>query len=281
VAKLLHAYEWRSVGWGKSLVRMCFLLMVGTAAAQWRPLETPVVETLPTGRVDWTAGVVHSTGRAPAAGREAASATPVEAAIETARQQLHQTLAQLQLDAARTVGSVVQMMGEKQQRLATLVAQAEVIETRYLPRGAVESTVQLPLFGRFTALLWPDMTAPADTAGLVGDTVHTGIIIDARGLAVHQALFPQVFDEDGHPLYTPARVRTEMAQQRGYMVYATAFDSPQLEPRVGKNPLVIRARRVADGRRVDVIVHQADALQLQRSPALQTLLSQCRIVIVR
>ena len=259
---------------------MCFLLMVGTAAAQWRQLETTVVETVLTGRIDWTAGLVHSTGRAPAAGREAAPATPVETAIETARQQLRQTLAQLQLDAARTVGSVVQGTIETQQRLATLVARAEVVETRYLPRGAVESTLQMSLFGQFTALLWPEMTTHADTAGLAGEAVHTGIIIDARGLAVHPALFPQVFDEEGRTLYAPARVRAEMAQQRGYMVYATAFDSPQIEPRVGKNPLVLRARRVADGGRVDLIMHQADALQLQRSPALQTLLSQCRVVIV-
>jgi hypothetical protein len=201
-------------------------------------------------------------------------------AIETARQQLYQTLTQLQLDAARTIGSVVHMTAEKQQRLATLVAQAEVIETRYLPRGAVESTVQMPLFGQFTALLWPDMTAQADSAGLAGEAVYTGIIIDARGLAVQRALFPHVFDEEGHTLYAPARVQAEMAQQRGYMVYATAFDSPQIEPRVGKNPLVIRARRVAHDGRVDVIVYQTDALQLQRSPALHTLLSQCRVVIV-
>jgi hypothetical protein len=280
VEKLMSVCQWWIAGWGKSLGFMCFLLMVGTVAAQWRQPETPVVETLPTGRIDWTAGLVYSTGRVPAAGGEAVPATPVEAARETARQQLHQTLVQLQLDAARTVGSVMQTTGETQQRLAILVAHAEVIETRYLPRGAVESTIQMPLFGQFTALLWPAMTAQADTAGLAGETVHTGIIIDARGLAVHQALFPQVFDEEGRTLYAPTHVRAEMAQQRGYMVYATAFDSPQIEPRVGKNPLVLRARRVADGGRVNLIMHQADALQLQRFPALQTLLSQCRVVIV-
>jgi hypothetical protein len=110
--------------------------------------------------------------------------------------------------------------------------------------------------------------------------VHTGIIIDARGLAVQQALFPQIFDEEGRALYAPARVQAAIAQQRGFMVYATAFDSPQIEPRVGKNPLVVRARRVADHGRVNLIIHQADALQLQGSAMLRSLLGQCRVVIV-
>jgi hypothetical protein len=254
--------------------------VLGTAAAQWRQPEATVVETLPTGRIDWTTGLAHSTARVLAASPEAMQATPLEAAIAMARRQLRETLAHLQLDAARTVGSVVQGTVEKQQRLDALVAKAEVIETRYLPRGAVESTIQLPLFGPLTTLLWPDIPVPADPAGLVGDMVHTGIIIDARGLAVQQALFPHIFDEEGRTIYAPASVRAELAQQRGYIVYAPALDSPQIAPRIGNNPLVLRARRVADRNRVDMILQQADVLQLQRSPALQSLLSQCRVVII-
>jgi hypothetical protein len=197
-----------------------------------------------------------------------------------ARQRLHETLSQLPLDATRTVGSVVQDTVEKQQHLAALVASAEVIETRYLARGDVESTVQMPLFGSFTAILWPEALAPAAPLEVAAEAVHTGIIIDARGLAVQRALLPQIFDEEGHTLYAPAGVRVDMARQRGYMVYTAALDSPHLEPRVGNNPLVLRARRVADRRRVNLIMQQADALQIQRSPALQSLLAQCRVVIV-
>jgi hypothetical protein len=197
-----------------------------------------------------------------------------------ARQQLHDTLSHLHLDATRTVGSVVQGQVDKQQHLAALVASAEVIETRYLPRGDIESTMQMPLFGSFTALLWPEQLPQTETVEVATAAVHTGIIIDARGLAVQQALFPHVFDEAGHTLYAPAKVPLEMARQRGYMVYAAALDSPQIEPRVGKNPLVLRARRVADSGRVNLIMQQADALQLQSSPALQSLLTQCRVVIV-
>jgi hypothetical protein len=43
---------------------------------------------------------------------------------------------------------------------------------------------------------------------------------------------------------------------------------------------VLRARRVADRTRVNLVMQQADALQIQRSTALQFLLAQCRVVIV-
>jgi hypothetical protein len=137
----------------------------------------------------------------------------------------------------------------------------------------------MSLFGPFTALLWPEPLAPVETAEPAAEAVHTGIIIDARGLAVQPALLPQIFDEEGHTLYAPAVVRVDMARQRGYMVYAAALDSPQIAPRVGNNPLVLRARRVADRSRVNLIIQQADALQIQRSTALQSLLAQCRVVI--
>ena len=272
--------QWLSVGWVQSLCFIYLIVLVGTSAAQWQQPEAVVVETLPTGQVDWTAGLVRSTARAAAASRAAVPATTLTTAVETARQRLRETLTQLQLDATRTVGSVVQGTVEMQQHLAALVASAEVIETRYLARGDVESTVQMPLFGAFTALLWPEPLAQVETVAPAAEVVHTGIIIDARGLAVQQALLPQIFDEAGHTLYAPTEVRVEMARQRGYMVYATTLDSPQIEPRVGKNPLVLRARRVADRTRVNLIMQQADALQLQQSPALQSLLAQCRVVIV-
>jgi hypothetical protein len=271
---------WLSSGWGAGLGLACFFLMLGTAAAQWRQSDAVVVETLPTGRVDWTAGLVYSTAQAVPAARGGVHASALEMAIDMARRQLRETLMQLHLDAERTIGSVVQDTVEQQQRLATLVANAEVSETRYLPRGGVESTIQMPLFGPFTALLWPQMPTAADIVEPAGDVVHTGIIIDARGLAIQQALFPQIFDEEGQALYAPARVRAESAQQRGFMVYATAFDSPQIEPRVGKNPLVLRARRVVGRGRVNLIIYQTDALQLQGSAVLRALLGQCRVVIV-
>jgi hypothetical protein len=202
------------------------------------------------------------------------------AAVQTARQRLLETLGRLRVTAERTVAETVQGVPEKQQELAGLVAEAEVIATRYLPQDTVESTVQLPVFGRLTLLLWPDAATAVGPGALPPDGVYTGVIIDARGLAVRPALFPRLLDEGGQTLYTPTQVDATIAAQRGYMVYASAVDSPQLEGRVGKQPLILRARRVLGPARVDLVVNQPDAAQVQNAEALRLLLRQCRVVIV-
>jgi hypothetical protein len=53
-----------------------------------------------------------------------------------------------------------------------------------------------------------------------------------------------------------------------------------MEVRVGKQPLILRARRALGPARVDLVLSAADAAQLQHSEALRQLLMQCRLVIV-
>ena len=75
--------------------------------------------------------------------------------------------------------------------------------------------------------------------------MHTGVVIDARGLAIQPALFPKIMDERGQTLYAPESVDREAAVQQGYVAYAKAFDQAPAQARVGEHPLVLRALRVA------------------------------------
>jgi hypothetical protein len=153
------------------------------------------------------------------------------------------------------------------------------VQTRYLPQGAVESTVQIPLFGRLAALVWPETTAAAVPAAEATSGVYTGIVIDARGLALQPAVFPRIFDEDGQVLYAPESVQAEVAMQWGYVAYTRVLDSAQVESRVGKNPLLLHARRTAGPARVDVIMSREAGPQLQHA-AIRLLLAHGRVIIV-
>jgi hypothetical protein len=206
-------------------------------------------------------------------------ASAFAAAAQVARQRLLTAVGQLRLDAGHTVESALQEARDKRQALATLVAAAEVVQTRYLPQGAVESTVQVPLFGRLAALLWPEVVAASAPAAEATSGVYTGIVIDARGLALQPALFPRILDEDGQVLYAPESVQAEVAMQQGYVAYTSVMDSPLVESRVGKNPLLLRARRTAGPARVNVIMSRADGPQLQHA-AIRLLLAHGRVMIV-
>lgn len=266
-------------------VMVSFLLTagLGIAAAQWR-FQTTVVEKLAAGEVDWTTGVVRSRARSSATEQTGASpsqhAAAYAQAVQAAQRHLLAALLQVRLDAERTVGNVLQEAADKRQQLAALVAEADVVQTRYLPRQGVEVTLQMALSGRVTSLVWPATAAAAGTSGETADAGYTGVIIDARGLAIRQALLPEVRDEAGETVYAPARVSTTAAVQRGYVVYTNALDHPQVAPRVGEHPLIIQARGVAGEERVNVLIRRSDAEIIHQSPTIRRLLERCQILIV-
>jgi hypothetical protein len=260
------------------------LLVAGTVAAQWWNPDTPVMETMPAGHIDWTAGLVFSSAQASVVAQEGPTssrwARAFAAAVHAAQQRVLETLKQLPLDANRTVDSVLRDSAETQQALEMLVTEADVVRTQYLPRDFVEVTLQASLFGRLTSLVWPAPLTNSAPVHEASDGVYTGIVIDARGLAIRQALFPRILGEDGQTIYAPPHVDAAIAAQRGYIVYTKTLNSSLAASRVGTNPLVIRAHRVAGPSRVDLLIRRTDVAVLQRSAATRLLLNHCLVVIV-
>lgn len=264
-----------SLGWALGLLLAC----TGLALAQFASTDTRVTETLTHGKVDWTDGLALSQGSATGATRRGAAVGTGHAAFQAARQSLGRLLGQMRLDATQTLGQAMQAGAVSPQALDGVFEQATIAATQYGAGGAVETTVQLPLAGALTALLLPAggaQTAPEPTT----EAVHTGVVIDARGLAVQPALLPHIIDEQGQPLYTPALVEREAAIQQGYVAYAKAFDQPPLPARIGNQPLVVRALRVTGTARVDVVLSMAEAARLRDYAATRRLVRQCRVLIV-
>jgi hypothetical protein len=194
------------------------------------------------------------------------------------------------------LGPAVLQAESQRHALEALIAQATVVETRYLSGGTVETAVQLPFAGRLTAMLLAPSpaTASAEGAQLNGrpssaarpdsasssEAPHTGVVIDARGLAIQPALLPRIVDESGQSLYAPEVVDVEAAVQQGYVAYAKAFDQAPAQARIGERPLVLRALRVAGDSRVDLVLSQAEATRIRDYAATRRLVRQCRVLIV-
>ena len=282
--------------WGIRVGLLWLLALAGTAAAQWWQTDVRVVETLPGGQVDWTEGAVLSRGSATGTTLRGARALTDQAAVQAARQGLGGALAQVRLDARQMLGPTLLQAEAHRQALEALIAQAAAIETRYLPGGTVETTVQLPFAGQLIALLLlpSPATASAEGAQLHGrpssvvspdgeprsEAVHTGVVIDARGLAIQPALFPRIVDESGQSLYAPEVVDVEAAVQQGYVAYAKTFDQAPAQARIGERPLVLRALRVAGDTRVDLVLGNAEATRIRDYAATRRLVRQCRVLIV-
>jgi hypothetical protein len=204
----------------------------------------------------------------------------MQAATQAAQQGLLRMFDQVRFDAKQMLGQVVRQAEASRQALEVLVAQTTVVETRYFPRGMVEAAVQLPFAGQLTALFLPVVSAGTSNGEPRTEAVHTGVVIDARGLAIQPALFPQIVDERGQTLYAPESVDREAAIQQGYVAYAKAFDQAPAQTRVGERPLVLRALRVAGEARVDLVLSDAEATRIRDYAATRRLVRQCRVLIV-
>lgn len=73
-----------------------------------------------------------------------------------------------------------------------------------------------------------------------GTKSYTSIIVDARGLDIEPALYPQIFDSEGHLLY--GATSTSFIQGYPTMVaYARSLERAYELERAGEHPLVIKA----------------------------------------
>ena len=267
-------------GWRSAITVLGLLVLASAAAAQLFATEVRVTETLAPGHVDWTEGAVLSRDSATGLARRGAAVAAMQAATLVARHGLLRVFTQVRFDAQQMLGQTVRPGEAPWQALEALVTQAVVVETRYLPGRVVETAVQLPFAGQLTALLLPASSAgtPDDEPRI--EAVHTGVVIDARGLAIQPALFPRIVDERGQTLYAPESVDREAAVQQGYVTYAKVFDQAPAQARIGEHPLVLRALRVAGESRVDLVLSDAEATRIRDYAATRRLVRQCRVLIV-
>lgn len=277
--------EWRGwVRWLSVFWALACLTTVSVGAAQGGRANARVTTVLPTGEVDWAAGLLQSSGQADGSGRVTAPSHVAEAythALRIGRQRLFQALLDLRFDATRTVAQALQESTSRRLALQELVDTAPVIRTRYKARGSVESTVQVSLVGPLTTVLLPERASPAPAVTPPAGAVYTGIVVDARGLVLQAAVFPRILDEDAQVFYAPEVVDAAIAARRGYVAYSTGAPEAQTFARVGTNPLVVRARRVAGSSRVDVVMSRADAVRIREDSSTRHLFRQCRVLIVK
>ncbi|HSP05524.1 MAG TPA: hypothetical protein VLR94_00015, partial [Acidobacteriota bacterium] len=135
---------------------------------------------------------------------------------------------------------------------------------------------------------------------------YTGVVIDARAIAVSPALFPKVQDPQKKDVYSVKHVSQDDLQKRGMASYATvsrdvqitrlfpkalvipvsympegAADSAKAKRRQGYKPLVVKATG-ADGKAIkaNLVVSEEDARKLQQLDQATGALKQCRVVVV-
>ncbi|MEW6544364.1 MAG: hypothetical protein AB1411_12245 [Nitrospirota bacterium] len=296
----------RSGRWLRILLAGWALVAVGGAQAfaQVVPLGD-AVEPAGNGRINWTTGWVFATGLGapPAhAGPGQGRAMAERAAKTVAVRNLLEVVNGVRIDSATLVENFVVTNDVIKSQVNGFVRGAQVVKTEVQPEGGVEVTVKVPLWG-VGSLISSFMDEkkvvpqelPPESATEEGPT---GLVIDARGLGLKPACFPEITDDKGALVYGPATIDRPTAEKDGMVQYKTLPKGADLSaifgegtyvirpvqmgagPREGRRPLKIKGVDKAGALKANLLISSDDAKRIREDPQLKSALARSKVVVV-
>ena len=239
--------------------------------------------------INWTDFVIRATARGGVNVASDKIHAPYDA-MARARQQAYRLLLQtgksVQLTAEQTVGAYLEGEDELLAQFENVSQNAAVTGIEFLSTGPVEITLELPLTGAFASLVLPDAITRLEEieAGQaqsdIDRSAYTGLVVDARGIAVRPSLCFQLVDEDGREVYGPAYASREHVVADGMCQYVPGLAGVEKNPRTGENPLIIKALRVKPPGASSLVISDTDASRLQSSVEHLAFLKRCRVIVV-
>ena len=244
--------------------------------------------------MDWRNKVVQVTG----VGTGKARPMAMRAAELDAKRKILQRTKGLYL-ASATVMADGAIENDKINTLAEgIVRNAHIVKgsEKYLDDGSVEVTCEVMLDDNFqtvpgfSSVLMKDMDfdeeypivpqATYKLSEIVKDEVYTGLIIDCTGVSLVPALAPKIYSASGKEVYGSSMVSQSYATQQGMIGYDKKINNAKSNPRVAKNPLVVKATGVKGTNKADIVISDADAAKIENAAKQLKFLGECRVIAI-
>ena len=264
------------------------LFLAPTAGAQKDPAsaaDDAVVQKLAHGEINWSKKTVTATGSGAATlkdGNVAQARLMAERAAKMdALRNIVETIKGIQVTGTRNASDVMSN-GEVKTRIEGMVQGFKVVDTKYYSDGSVDIIVQMPIDENLTNALVEKpkaaSKAPARKLNTDGPESFTGLVINARGLGLTPSMAPRVVDESGKEVYGAEIVSEKGLQQGGIASYAKNDD--QAKERTGNKPMVMKALRLAEKSKTDIVIANGDADKLRDPNTNLSFLADGKVVIL-
>lgn len=240
--------------------------------------EEPIVEKLEHGEVNWSKKTIIATGSgAPNLKLPNVAAVRLNAeraAKLDAYRNVLEALKGVRISSNQPAGAALEN-NEIRTQVQGIIQGCKVVDTRYYSDGGVDVVVRCPLDGGIaTTLSTVKSVKPLNTTG---EAKYSGLIIDAVGLKAHPALSPKVLGDADKVIYSTEVVQPSALRQQGAASFVRSLEEAQQDPRVGKNPLVVKAVGLG-AEASEVRISAEDAAKLDNINL--TFLAEARVVIV-
>ncbi|MFA6033329.1 MAG: hypothetical protein WC889_10555 [Myxococcota bacterium] len=244
--------------------------------------EGGVVQKVGHGEVNWTGKVITVTGSA--APNLKGGAVPAQIRLQTERaaeldayRKVLEIVKGVNIDSKQTIGAQMQSSPEVKAKVEGVIKNMKRIDTKYYSDGGVDVVVQVALDGALTESVVKSEPKKTETAAKdAAPSGFTGLVVDARGLKLVPALSPKIVDETGKPLYEAGTVEPEIMKASGAIAYFLSVDSAKKNAKVTDNPLIVKAIKVSDNGKSDLVVAKDDAAKLDGKDFLK----KGRVVVV-
>ena len=265
--------------------------------------KADVVKAFAHGQINWSAGLLISSGvAAPPAKKEAKDPQVLEEARTQARalalQHMRDLVLNTRVDSLNLVGSIASRNDIMMAKVESLVKSAKAVRQEYLSDGTVEVVMQMPLYGGFSQLVLPEEIKQIETIKTVSNgngkpenvlqesradieaETYTGIVVDARGIQFSPAMAPVIVDEKTREVYGSAFVSREFAVQQGMSGYSRDMQAAGRDDRVSGNPLMVKGLGTVENSPSTIIISNADASKIKSASEHISFLKKCRVMIV-
>ena len=239
-----------------------------------------VVQKVGHGEINWSKKTVTATGSGAANLKDGSVAVArlnaERAAKLDALRNIIETVQGIQVSGSRNAADLMSN-GEIKSRISGMANGFKVVDTKYYSDGSVDVVVQMPIDENLTLTLIERPKKPRKVS-TEGTAAFSGLLVNAKGLGITPSMAPRILDEAGREVYGTDVVAEKGLQQGGIASYVKADE--QGAQRVGDKPLVVKALRLADKSRTDVVISNADADKLRDPSANLSFLADGKVVIV-
>jgi hypothetical protein len=241
-----------------------------------------VVQKLAHGEINWSAKTVTATGSGAANLKDGSVAKArlmaERAAKLDALRNIVETIQGIQVTGTRNAADVMSN-GEIKSKIQGMAQGFKVVDTKYYSDGSVDVIVSMPIDDNLTnALVEKPKSAKPRKLTTEGPESITGLVVNARGLGLTPSMAPRILDESGREIYGAEIVNDKGLQQGGIASYAKTDE--KAAERTGSKPFVVKALRIADKSKTDVVISNADADKLRDPSTNLSFLADGKVVIL-
>jgi hypothetical protein len=260
------------------------LALASPASAQKDPAgdDNTVVQKLAHGEINWSSKMVTATGSGAASLKDGSVAKArlmaERAAKLDALRNIVETIQGIQVSGTRNAADVMSN-GEIKSKIQGMAQGFKVVDTKYYSDGSVDVIVSMPIDENLTnALVEKPKNSKPRKLTQEGPETFTGLVVNSRGLGITPSMAPRILDESGREVYGAEIVSDKGLQQGGIASYAKTDE--KAAERTGAKPLIVKALRIAEKSKTDVVISNADADKLRDPNTNLSFLADGKVVIL-